>query len=301
MSDHDHDHEHERSHERDPESDRELDRAERERRLRELTDDGEIVEKDRYASTSRRAFLSFGAAGVAGYLGFRWVQNRPADRRIPDVLRSGLDLNADVWNVLERDGASARTFGPGDVEDLRVNGEIGLEDSDGDVIEIAADEAENWEIRLVGTDGADLDPIPLSSIKNDFQVHEMVWEHKCIEGWSSIVAWTGVRFSDVLAAHAPEQADAAWMVLSTPTERTPAADTLYTSAIENYTMLHHQTLLAWELNGEPLSASHGAPIRIVTPLKYGIKQLKRIGTIEFTNETPTDYWTDRGYDLDAGF
>jgi DMSO/TMAO reductase YedYZ molybdopterin-dependent catalytic subunit len=66
-------------------------------------------------------------------------------------------------------------------------------------------------------------------------------------------------------------------------------------------MRHHQTLLAWQLNAEPLTAGHGAPIRIVTPFKYGIKQLKRIASIEFTDDRPTDYWTERGYDLHAGF
>lgn len=127
----------------------------------------------------------------------------------------------------------------------------------------------------------------------------MVWEHKCIEGWSNIVHWTGVRFSDVLERYASGEVDAEWMVLRTP----PSADVRrdYSSAIENYTMRHHQTLLAWQLNGEPLTAGHGAPIRIVTPFKYGIKQLKRIGSIEFTDDRPTDYWTERGYDLHAGF
>lgn len=274
---------------------------ERERRLRELTDGGEIIERTDYAKRSRRAFLSFGALGVAGYLGFRTVQNRPEERSIPDVLRAGLDFNSDVWSVLERDGARARTFSIDDREEIRINGDHGLEDRNGDYIEIPPDEAAAWEIRLTGRSGEELDPIPLSAIKNDFEVHDMVWEHKCIEGWANIVHWTGVRFSDVLERFAPDQASAEWMVLRTPRRRTPDVNRDYSSAIENYTMLHPQTLLAWQLNGEPLTAGHGAPIRIVTPLKYGIKQLKRIGSIEFTDSEPTDYWTDRGYDLHAGF
>jgi len=129
-----------------------------------------------------------------------------------------------------------------------------------------------------------------------------VWEHKCIEGWSNIVHWTGVRFSDVMAQYAPSQSDAEWMVLRTPTMTEQGrVERVYSSAIENYTMRHPQTLLAWRLNGEDLTAGPGSPIRLVTPLKYGIKQLKRIGSIEFTNDRPTDYWTERGYDLHAGF
>ena len=61
-------------------------------------------------------------------------------------------------------------------------------------------------------------------------------------------------------------------------------------------MMHPQTLLCYELQGEPLEQLHGAPLRLVTPLKYGTKQIKRIGSIAFTNEQPADYWAERGYD-----
>lgn len=275
--------------------------AEREAKLRGETDDGEIISESEYESRSRRAFLSFAGLGVLGFAGFKLLQgqNVPDDDNVPPLLRAGLRWNEGVWDKIERDGASARTFSIDDREELRINGTIGLEDTDGDLIDVPADEAENWEIALTGTDGSDLDPIPLASIKSDFEVHDMVWEHKCIEGWANIVQWTGVRFSDVLERYAPEQDDADWMVLRTPSGDEVDGD--YSSAIENYTMLHHQTLLAWQLNGEELTAGHGSPIRIVTPLKYGIKQLKRIGSIEFTNDRPTDYWTERGYDLDSGF
>jgi len=45
---------------------------------------------------------------------------------------------------------------------------------------------------------------------------------------------------------------------------------------------------------------HGAPLRLATPVKYGIKNIKRIGTIRFTNTRPADYWAERGYDWYAG-
>ena len=64
--------------------------------------------------------------------------------------------------------------------------------------------------------------------------------------------------------------------------------------------LHPQTLLCYEMNGQPLTDGHGAPLRLVTPLKYGIKHLKRIGTIAFADARPKDYWAELGYDWDAG-
>ncbi|MGH9827495.1 MAG: molybdopterin-dependent oxidoreductase, partial [Blastocatellia bacterium] len=64
--------------------------------------------------------------------------------------------------------------------------------------------------------------------------------------------------------------------------------------------LHPQKLLCYEMNGEPLSIKHGAPLRLVIPVKYGIKNIKRIGTIHFSNRRPADYWAEQGYDWYAG-
>jgi DMSO/TMAO reductase YedYZ molybdopterin-dependent catalytic subunit len=65
-------------------------------------------------------------------------------------------------------------------------------------------------------------------------------------------------------------------------------------------MLHSQTYLAYEMNGAPLSDDNGAPLRLIIPIKYGIKSLKRIGTIRFSNEPLPDYWAEQGYDYYAG-
>ncbi len=54
------------------------------------------------------------------------------------------------------------------------------------------------------------------------------------------------------------------------------------------------------MNGEPLQPEHGAPLRLVIPVKYGIKSIKRIGSIHFTDKRPDDYWAERGYDWYAG-
>jgi DMSO/TMAO reductase YedYZ molybdopterin-dependent catalytic subunit len=54
------------------------------------------------------------------------------------------------------------------------------------------------------------------------------------------------------------------------------------------------------MNGKPLTAEHGAPLRLAIPVKYGIKNIKNIGKIKFTDERPRDYWAERGYDWYAG-
>jgi DMSO/TMAO reductase YedYZ molybdopterin-dependent catalytic subunit len=79
---------------------------------------------------------------------------------------------------------------------------------------------------------------------------------------------------------------------------TPDRD--YYFGLDMASALHPQTLLCYEMDGRPLTSQHGAPLRLVIPLKYGIKSLKRIGTIRFTDARPADYWAERGYDWYSG-
>jgi DMSO/TMAO reductase YedYZ molybdopterin-dependent catalytic subunit len=53
-------------------------------------------------------------------------------------------------------------------------------------------------------------------------------------------------------------------------------------------------------NEEPLMPEHGAPLRLAIPGKYGIKSIKRIGLIRYTDTRPYDYWYEQRYDWFAG-
>lgn len=135
---------------------------------------------------------------------------------------------------------------------------------------------------------------------------EMTTELKCIEGWSEIVHWAGARLADFAALYQPMTRDGSspdlrnrpqdlvrYVGLETP-------DSEYYVGMDMPSALHPQTLLCYEMNGEPLSMQHGAPLRLVTPVKYGIKHIKRIGRITFTDERPDDFWAERGYDWYSG-
>ena len=65
-------------------------------------------------------------------------------------------------------------------------------------------------------------------------------------------------------------------------------------------MLSPQTLLAYEMNGAPLSLANGAPLRLAISNKYGVKNLKRIGVIRFADSKFPDYWGEKGYDWFIG-
>jgi DMSO/TMAO reductase YedYZ molybdopterin-dependent catalytic subunit len=64
--------------------------------------------------------------------------------------------------------------------------------------------------------------------------------------------------------------------------------------------MHPQTLLAYQMNDVLLSGNHGQPLRLIIPVKYGIKNLKRIGFMNFSNTRPRDYWAEQGYDYYSG-
>lgn len=137
----------------------------------------------------------------------------------------------------------------------------------------------------------------------------MVAELRCIEGWSQIVQWAGARLADFIAKYPPATSggDPPDMKNVKNPPRNPMGyvsmetpDREYYIGLEMASALHPQTLLCYEMNGAPLNLEHGAPLRLVIPVKYGIKNIKRIGTIRFTDERPPDYWAARGYDWYAG-
>ena len=241
------------------------------------------VSRATYVQQTRRSLLT-GAAGVAAVgLGWGWLLRRPEDGNIPWPLRRGFEWNETVWSTLYDPGRLAPEFDVSAAEDIRVNGTIGLDPP----LDAAA-----WRLRVEGPDGQPLDELGLADVLDGTSPVRQVTEHKCIEGWSNVVAWEGIRFADFAGRYESVLADTGYVQLVTP-------DEAYYVGLDADTAMHPQTLLATGLNGQPLTSDHGAPLRLVTPLHYGIKALKRIGTIRFTDDRPADYWAERGYDWDS--
>src|SRR6267154_314162 len=68
-----------------------------------------------------------------------------------------------------------------------------------------------------------------------------------------------------------------------------------TISLDLATACHPQTLLATHFNGQPLTVEHGAPLRLLVPVKLGLKNVKAITKITYSAEEPKDYWGERGY------
>ena len=235
---------------------------------------------------SRRGFLVGGVAAFAGIFGWRWM----SDETKGALLRRTFEFNEKVSQIFYRPTRLAPEFSRERISPERANGLYGIESE--------FDPAE-WTLAVGGLAGRSDDYIlTLDDIKK-LPRTEMITELKCIEGWSVIVHWAGVRFSDFVSHLAPNisMKDLPnYVSLSTP-------DETYYVGWDTQSILHPQTLLAYEMNGEPLKLEHGAPLRLASPTKYGIKQIKRIGRVEFTNERPRDFWAEPengGYDWYAG-
>ncbi|HJT16718.1 MAG TPA: molybdopterin-dependent oxidoreductase, partial [Thermoanaerobaculia bacterium] len=225
---------------------------------------------------SRRGFLVFGAGSIAAYAGWKLIAHAT---RIGDVswpLRRGFEANEKLSEAYFREKRLSPTFPASARTYPRINGGVGLH--------------ENYDVRTwnLNIDGHVLS---LDDVKA-FPKRSMITEFRCIEGWSYIAKWSGARFSEVMAKFPPPP-NTRYVAMETPGNE-------YYVGLDMQSAMHPQTLLAYELNDAPLTWQHGSPLRLAIPVKYGIKNIKRIATIRYTNVRPADYWAERGYDWYAG-
>lgn len=243
---------------------------------------------------TRRSFGIGAAAALTGFVGWQALQRAEKEDRLAWPLRRVLQFNQWVGERIVGTAGLAPTFPAAAAETPRVNGGFGLE---GEV------DAASWRVRVEWPAGRR--DVSLKEIQQ-LPRTELVTELKCIEGWSCVVGWSGIRLLDFMThftvgdrtGRPPEPQQRPGDLLRFAYLETP--DRKYYVGLDAACAVHPQTLLCDRMNGEPLTPGHGAPLRLVTPVKYGIKSIKRIGLIRFQDERPTDYWAERGYDWFAG-
>jgi DMSO/TMAO reductase YedYZ molybdopterin-dependent catalytic subunit len=156
---------------------------------------------------------------------------------------------------------------------------------------------ETWRLRLDGLEDTGPQTLALSEIRASAPRVEQTTELKCVEGWSCIVTWAGVRFVDFAKRYPPPPGTRYVEMRSEPADFPGAR---YYIGLDLASCLHPQTLLAYEMNGAPLDAAHGTPLRLAMPHKYGIKNIKLITSIAYRRDRPADFWHEQGYDYYAG-
>jgi DMSO/TMAO reductase YedYZ molybdopterin-dependent catalytic subunit len=118
-----------------------------------------------------------------------------------------------------------------------------------------------------------------------------VTRHICVEGWSAIGKWSGVRFSDFLQRIGADTT-AKYVGFR-------CADD-YSTSIDMPTALHPQTQLTLRFADRILPAEYGFPIKVRMPTKLGFKNPKHVTALFVTNEYPGGYWEDQGYNWYSG-
>jgi DMSO/TMAO reductase YedYZ molybdopterin-dependent catalytic subunit len=234
---------------------------------------------------TRRTFVSFSAfalLGAAAWKSWFWIKDAAQNSGVQSPLRKGLNLDDKVFKHTLSPNHLAKTYPPAQAaKNVRYNSPIGL----------GADPS-TWRLRIAKASGETLS-LSLDELKT-LPKTDFAFEFKCIEGWSQISWWGGVRFSDFVR-HYNLQKEAAldYVGLSTP-------DDHYYVGVDTPSMMHPQTILCYEMSGQPLPTRHGAPLRLIIPVKYGVKNLKCVGKLFFSNDRPRDYWFERGYDYYCG-
>lgn len=255
---------------------------------------------------TRRDFLIYGAGVALAAFGFVWL--------LPDETRGRIGLKPIVaTSRKERLLSKVLTFDDDVAEALYSPNRIVPTYS----LSEAARELRNnydgqtpgpeyipdWEMTVVGLASGKIEKFTaedMGKLTTEFggrldQVTRLV----CVEGWSQIAGWGGLRFADFLQKY-PPMAGAKWARLdsSVNLDSDGNSDPYYVS-IDLETARHPQVLLATHQNDEhqkmaPLTVEHGAPLRLLVPMKLGLKNIKAITKISYLAQEPKDYWSDEG-------
>jgi DMSO/TMAO reductase YedYZ molybdopterin-dependent catalytic subunit len=247
---------------------------------------------------TRRDVLLFGAGAAATLVGAGSLlpqatlgrlglasQNQDRPRR-EWLLDNALRLDDDVAEALYSRERVVPTYDKTQLTPLK-NNYNGLTPHPGYIPE--------WRLILDGLESGVTLSLSIQNLLASFAVRDQITRLVCVEGWSAIAWWSGLRFGDVVSAYPPaSQAKWARFESSVNVDSAGKRDPYFVS-IDLATARHPQTLLATHLDRQPLTVEHGAPLRLLAPMKLGLKNIKAITRISYTAEEPTDYWAIRGY------
>jgi DMSO/TMAO reductase YedYZ molybdopterin-dependent catalytic subunit len=246
---------------------------------------------------TRRDVLLFGAGAVAalaggGFLLPQDTLSRLGVRRNMDsygkdwFLNKALRIDDDVAEALYSRNRMVRTYAKSQITPLK-NNYNGATPDPGYI--------SGWNLTLDGLASGLSISLDIRNLLTRFTVHEQITRLVCVEGWSAVAWWAGLRFDDLVRAYPPiSQAKWARVESSVNLDDSGNPDPYFMS-LDLATARHPQTLLATQFNGQPLTVDHGAPLRLLVPVKLGLKNVKAITKITYSAEEPKDYWAERGY------
>lgn len=136
----------------------------------------------------------------------------------------------------------------------------------------------------------------LGDLMSGLTSEERIYRFRCVEAWSMIIPWQGVQLSSLIEKLGP-QSGANFVAFETvvrPEEMVGQQRAIlewpYREGLRMDEAMNPLTLMATGLYGKDLPNQNGAPIRLVTPWKYGFKSIKAIVRISFTDTMPKTTW-----------
>ncbi len=158
-----------------------------------------------------------------------------------------------------------------------------------------------WTIKITGEVKQEL-TLDLDTILGWFPLEERIYRMRCVEAWSMVIPWLGFPLGDLLKRASPTSR-AKYVAFTTlqdpgqlPGQKSKVLDWPYVEGLRIDEATHPLALLAVGLYGKSLLGQNGAPIRLVTPWKYGFKGIKSIVEIRLTEAQPKATWNQSAPD-----
>ena len=161
---------------------------------------------------------------------------------------------------------------------------------------LVAEQFADYKLRVSGLVAAPRE-LSLADLKA-MRKQEQITTHFCIQGWSGVAKWGGVPMRDILDLVKPLP-EARYTVFYSLADGSDGGR--YYDVHEMFNMRHRLTILAYEMNGEPLSVLHGAPLRLRCENELGFKMVKWIAAIEFVRDFADLGAGQGGYNEDHEF
>jgi sulfoxide reductase catalytic subunit YedY len=155
--------------------------------------------------------------------------------------------------------------------------------------------AKPWSVKVDGLCNKPGD-YAFDDLVKPHRVEDRIYRLRCVEAWSMVIPWQGVPLAAMLKRFEPRPS-AKYVAFTTvlrpsemPGQRRGVLDWPYVEGLRMDEAMHPLTLMATGIYGKPLLNQNGAPIRLVTPWKYGFKGIKSIVRIQFTENEPPTTW-----------
>lgn len=254
----------------------------------------EITSQDVF--DNRRSFLKAAGFGLAAGSAML-LSNKSRAAYVPVAYKAGTRQKITGYSKSAY-GAGEKLTAYEDVTTYNNYYEFGTGKSD-PAIQATLFKARPWTISIEG----EVKKAKTINIEDLFKLatlEERIYRMRCVEGWSMVIPWLGLPLASLIKWAEPtgNAKYVEFISASNPQEmpgvRSPILDWPYNEGLRMDEAMNPLTLLAVGLYGEYLPNQNGAPVRLVTPWKYGFKGSKAIVKIRFVEKMPLTTWVKAG-------